>query len=83
MEWAPGSSPGATIEFVAEFVAVSRFGYFRVGAALAAKRGEMKVSALKGASKQMYGSMSEEELEEFASRPRKDLPGKTSQAPLR
>ena len=43
----------------------------------------MKVSALKGASKQMYGSMSEEELEEFASTPRKGLPGKKLQAPLR
>jgi hypothetical protein len=34
------------------------------GAALSAKRGETKVGDLQGASKQMYDSMSEEELEE-------------------
>jgi len=48
------------------------------GAALAAKRGETEVSALKGASRQMYQSMSEKELEEFASTDRKDLPEKKS-----
>lgn len=37
------------------------------GAALAAKRGKTKVSELKGASKSMYESMSEKELEDFAS----------------
>ncbi|SMQ69768.1 Protein of unknwon function [Altererythrobacter xiamenensis] len=44
------------------------------GAALAAKRGEQKVSELQGASKDMYDSMSEEELDEMASTPREDLP---------
>lgn len=44
------------------------------GAALAAKRGEQKVSELQGASKEMYESMSEEELDEMASTPRDDLP---------
>ncbi|AKR56603.1 hypothetical protein XM25_12515 [Devosia sp. H5989] len=44
------------------------------GAALAAKRGEAKVGDLKGASKEMYDSMSEKELEEFASTKRKSLP---------
>lgn len=44
------------------------------GAALSAKRGETKVSELRGASKQMYDSMSEEELEEMASSDRKNLP---------
>lgn len=44
------------------------------GAALSAKRGETKVGDLKGASKQMYDSMSEDELEEYASTDRKDLP---------
>jgi hypothetical protein len=48
------------------------------GAALSAKRGETKVSDLKGASKSMYGSMSESELEELASTDRKDLPEKKS-----
>lgn len=46
------------------------------GAALSAKRGDTKVSALKGASKDMYDSMSEKELEEFASTDRKGLPEK-------
>lgn len=36
------------------------------GAALSAKRGETKVSELYGASKSMYESMSEKELEDFA-----------------
>ena len=44
------------------------------GAALAAKRGETPVSALKGASKQMYESMSEKELDEMASTERQDKP---------
>ncbi|MGE0062707.1 MAG: DUF3008 family protein [Xanthobacteraceae bacterium] len=47
------------------------------GAALAAKRGEQKVSELKGASKSMYDSMSENELEEMAETSRKDKPEKT------
>lgn len=41
------------------------------GAALSAKRGDTKVSELKGASKSMYESMSESELEELASSSRK------------
>jgi hypothetical protein len=44
------------------------------GAALAAKRGEQKVSNLKGASKSMYQSMNEEQLEEFAATKRKGKP---------
>ena len=44
------------------------------GAALSAKRGETKVSDLQGASKDMYDSMSEEELDEMASTERSDLP---------
>jgi len=44
------------------------------GAALAAKRGEAKVSSLKGASRSMYDSMSEKELEELASTRRKGKP---------
>lgn len=46
------------------------------GAALSAKRGDSKVSDLQGASKQMYDSMSEDELEELASTDRKGLPDK-------
>jgi hypothetical protein len=44
------------------------------GAALAAKRGEIPVSKLKGASKSMYESMTEKELDEFASTKRKGKP---------
>lgn len=44
------------------------------GAALSAKRGESKPSSLKGASKQMYKSMSEKQLDEFASTKRKGKP---------
>jgi len=44
------------------------------GAALAAKRGETPVSKLKGASKSMYESMSEKQLDEFASTERKGKP---------
>lgn len=46
------------------------------GAALSAKRGETKVSELRDASKQMYDSMSEKELEDYASTDRDDLPDK-------
>lgn len=44
------------------------------GAALSAKRGDTKVSELEGASREMYDSMSERELEEMASTPRKGKP---------
>ena len=44
------------------------------GAALAAKRGDMKKSELKGASKSMEKSMSETELEKMASTKRKGKP---------
>lgn len=48
------------------------------GAALSAKRGDTKVSDLQGASKDMYDSMSEKELEELAETSRKNLPDKKS-----
>jgi Protein of unknwon function (DUF3008) len=44
------------------------------GAALAAKRGEEKVSDLKGPAKSMHKSMSEKQLEEMASTKRKGKP---------
>ena len=50
------------------------------GAALAAKRGEMKVSALQGTSKDMYESMSEKELDEMASTKRKGKPEHVSES---
>jgi hypothetical protein len=46
------------------------------GAALAAKRGKRSKSSLKGASRQMVKSMSEKQLEDFASTKRKKLPRK-------
>jgi hypothetical protein len=48
------------------------------GAALSAKRGDTKVSELQGASKQMYSSMSEDELQDLAETKRKGLPDKKS-----
>ena len=44
------------------------------GAALAAKRGDQKVSDLKGPAKSMHKSMSENQLEELASTKRKGKP---------
>ncbi|MCA0205252.1 DUF3008 family protein [Pararhodobacter sp.] len=44
------------------------------GAALSAKRGDTKVSDLQGASKEMYDSMTERELEEMASTKRSNKP---------
>lgn len=46
------------------------------GAALSAKRGDTPKSRLKGASKEMYDSMSKEQLKDFAETKRKDLPKK-------
>jgi hypothetical protein len=48
------------------------------GAALSAKRGETRVRELKGASKEMYDSMSETELEELAETRHKGLPERKS-----
>lgn len=47
------------------------------GAALSAKRGETKVGDLQGASKEMYDSMSESELEDMASTKRAGKPEHT------
>ncbi len=44
------------------------------GAALSAKRGDTPKSELRGASKEMYDSMSEKELEDFASGSTKGKP---------
>lgn len=46
------------------------------GAALSAKRGETPKKNLKGASKSMADSMTENELEELAATKRKSLPDK-------
>ncbi|HXY59996.1 MAG TPA: DUF3008 family protein [Chthoniobacterales bacterium] len=44
------------------------------GAALSAKRGRRSKSSLRGASRQMYKSMSRKELRRFAKTKRKGLP---------
>ncbi|MCG6111734.1 MAG: DUF3008 family protein [Paracoccus sp.] len=44
------------------------------GAALSAKRGESKVGDLRGASQDMYDSMTEAELEDIAATDHDDLP---------
>ena len=44
------------------------------GAALAAKRGEIDRVELQGASREMFDTMTEAELEEMASVSREDLP---------
>lgn len=44
------------------------------GAALSAKRGDQPKSKLKGASKEMEKSMSEDQLEDLAKTGRKSLP---------
>jgi Protein of unknwon function (DUF3008) len=48
------------------------------GAALSAKRGDKNVRELRGASKSMYGSMTEAQLEELASAKRKGKPAHQS-----
>ena len=50
------------------------------GAALAAKRGEQSKSQLRGASRQMAESMSEDELQRMASVKRKKLPRRAASA---
>lgn len=50
------------------------------GAALSAKRGEKQAEELKGASKSMYRSMNERQLEEMASTKRKGKPGHKSKS---
>lgn len=54
--------------------ATSRAQQKAAGAALAAKRGEINKNELFGASKEMYESMTEQELEEFAETKHKGLP---------
>lgn len=44
------------------------------GAALSAKRGETQAAELKGASREMFDTMSEQELEELAHTRRTGLP---------
>jgi Protein of unknwon function (DUF3008). len=50
------------------------------GAALSAKRGQRKRSSLRGASRQMYDSMSRSQLRDIAKTKRKGLPRKKSKS---
>jgi hypothetical protein len=52
------------------------------GAAHSAKRGETTRSALIGATRQMYDSISEKQLDEFASTKRKGKPDYTPDSPI-
>lgn len=54
--------------------AISKAQQHAAGAALSAKRGETKPDDLWGASRDMYDSMTEAELEKLASTPTGDLP---------
>lgn len=54
--------------------AISKAQQKAAGAALSAKRGETSEKDLKGASRGMYESMSEAQLEDFAETKRKKLP---------
>ena len=56
--------------------AVSQAQQQAAAVALQAKKGERKVSSLKGAAKRMYLNMTEKELEEFAKTERTGLPKK-------
>ena len=56
--------------------AVSQAQQKAAGAALAAKRGDLKKSELQGASVEMYESMTEAELEELAATDHDGLPEK-------
>lgn len=42
--------------------------------ALSAKRGEREKSSLRGAAREMYESMNESQLKDFAETPRENLP---------
>lgn len=59
--------------------AVSKAQQHAAGAALSAKRGETKVSDLKGASREMYDSMTEAELDAMASTEIGDLPDRVEE----
>ena len=50
------------------------------GIALSAKRGETPVRELRGSAKEMYDSMTEKQLEDFASTKHKGLPVKVDEA---
>ena len=67
------------IKGVTDMPAKSKAQQKAAGAALSAKRGDIKKSELVGASKEMYESMTENELEEFAETKHKGLPEHVSE----
>lgn len=60
--------------------AVSKAQQKAAGAALSAKRGETPKSRLRGASRDMAASMSEQQLEDLASTKRRKLPARKAPA---
>jgi hypothetical protein len=80
MSGPPSLIPKSINAEVAIMPAKSKSQQKAAGAALSAKRGDTKVSKLKGASKSMYESMSEKELKEMASTSRKGKPEHKAEA---
>lgn len=63
--------------------AKSRAQQMAAGAALSAKRGERSKASLKGTSREMVESMTEQELRDLAATPRKGKPGHVPSAKAR
>lgn len=64
------------VEKIIKEESVSKDQQRAAGIALSAKRGKTPVKELKGSAKKMYNSMTEKELEDFASTKHKGLPEK-------
>jgi len=75
----PATAPFNSINLEEPMPAKSQAQQKAAGAALSAKRGETKVGDLKGASRSMEKSMSEQELHDMASSKRKGKPQHNSQ----
>jgi len=71
-----GIHQGNSVKMEHKMPAKSKKQQMAAGAALAAKRGERSKTSLKGASRQMANSMSEQQLVDFAKTKRKGLPRK-------
>jgi Protein of unknwon function (DUF3008) len=80
----PGAFPRAVLTAATDkpeeerMPAKSKKQQMAAGAALSAKGGDKPKSSLKGASKSMADSISQEELEKMASTKRKNLPKRAS-----
>jgi hypothetical protein len=80
--WTRASEAGSFCELMdngGSMPAKSKKQQMAAGAALAAKRGKRSKASLKGASREMVESMSEQQLRDFAKTKRKRLPRKKKQ----